>query len=283
MQAFANEEFKVSGEIIASSIVQGGPAACLFSSQVYDYIVHGISRVQAHSWSGQLQDESIKTTIEKIKSCVSNDDLVALLNKDSTMDVLQLIGYCGIPSKETMQTSDKIIRSLVITGVSKILTMVDQLISGLESYGVLAELRKNNKVMEPLVTINEAKKFLVTSDLLLDHLLIEGSPEGSNKKLLEINIHKFFCDYIQLVETREGNDLSALYKFITGAQTVTPLGMEKHITIKFKHGCEAGCRCRPTASTCDPSLTFPVHIDDSKQFTELMDAALAESAGFGFV
>ena len=83
--------------------------------------------------------------------------------------------------------------------------MLDQLISGLESYGVLAELRKNNRVMEPLVTINGSKNFLVTSDMLLDHLLIEGSPEGSNKKLMEINIHKFFCDYIQSVETAGGS------------------------------------------------------------------------------
>ena len=91
-------------------------------------------------------------------------------------------------------------------------------------------------------------------------------------------LHFTFC----IVSQGATNSLSALYKFITGVETVTPLGMEK-TTVKFKHGCKAGCRCRPTASTCATSLTLPVHIDDSKQFEDLMDATLAESSGFGFI
>ena len=64
---------------------------------------------------------------------------------------------------------------------------------------------------------------------------------------------------------------------------MTPLGLEKNITIKFKHGCKTGCRCRPTAATCDPSITFPIHFEDAKDFEAVMDGALAESSGFGFV
>ena len=81
----------------------------------------------------------------------------------------------------------------------------------------------------------------------------------------------------------DGDDLSTLYQFITGAKRVTPLGLEKNITIKFKHGCKTGCRCRPTAATCDPSITFPIHFEDAKDFEAVMDGALAESSGFGFV
>ena len=73
-----------------------------------------------------------------------------------------------------------------------------------------------------------------------------------------------------------------LYKFITGAKKVPPLGLEKHITIKFKHGCQPGC-CRPTAATCDPSITFPIHFENAKDFEVIMDSALKESFGFGFV
>ena len=75
--------------------------------------------------------------------------------------------------------------------------MIDQLISGLDSFGVLAELRKHREIMEPLLTIDGAANFLVTSDLLLDHLTIECSPQGSNRKAPEIDVHKYFCDYIQ--------------------------------------------------------------------------------------
>lgn len=66
MQAMANEEFKVAGELIASSIALEGPAPCLFSSSVYSYIVRGIGSVQAHNWTGHLQDDKIKMAIEKV-------------------------------------------------------------------------------------------------------------------------------------------------------------------------------------------------------------------------
>ena len=62
--------------------------------------------------------------------------------------------------------------------------------------------------------------------------------------------------------------LSRLYCFIAGSKTVTPLGAEKHIILKFKHGCPAQCKCRPTAATCDPSITFPMHYNDSKDFEQ---------------
>ena len=92
----------------------------------------------------------------------------------------------------------------MISDVSKTLAIIDQLISGLELHGVLTELRKNRNVVESLFTIDGAQKFSVTADHILDHILIECSPEGSNQKLLEIKIHKFFYDYIQALEAKTG-------------------------------------------------------------------------------
>lgn len=91
---------------------------------------------------------------------------------------------------------------MVITGVSKILAMIDQLIIGLGSFGVLVELRKHREIMEPLLTQDGAASFMVTPDLLLDHLYVDCSPEGSNNKISEIDVHKYFCDYIQGVAIR---------------------------------------------------------------------------------
>ena len=44
MAALAEEEFKIAGKIIASSIVQGGPRSSVgfLSSSVYAYIVNGM-------------------------------------------------------------------------------------------------------------------------------------------------------------------------------------------------------------------------------------------------
>jgi hypothetical protein len=82
--------------------------------------------------------------------------------------------------------------------------MIDQLISGLECYGVLTSLREHRELMEPLLTLEGAEYFKITPDIMLDHLIGDYSPDGSNKKPLEIDVHKFFCDYIQEIAAREG-------------------------------------------------------------------------------
>ncbi len=74
MQALADEEFGAAGEIIATSIVQEGPAACLLSTNVYDYIVRGICSVEACNWIAQLEDDVSKTAIEKVIEVVSNEN-----------------------------------------------------------------------------------------------------------------------------------------------------------------------------------------------------------------
>ncbi|CAB4000418.1 G2 M phase-specific E3 ubiquitin- ligase-like isoform X1 [Paramuricea clavata] len=66
IQALTEEEFEVAREIFATSIVQEGPAACLLSTNVYDYIVRGICSVQAHNWIVQLEDDVSKTAIDKV-------------------------------------------------------------------------------------------------------------------------------------------------------------------------------------------------------------------------
>lgn len=59
--------------------------------------------------------------------------------------------------------------------------------------------------------------------------------------------------------------------------------MPQKITVKFKYFCNANCQCQPTASTCDPSITFPLHYDTYYAFCQSMSSALVEGCGFGFV
>ena len=66
MQALANGEFKVAGEPMACSIVQGGPALRFLSMNVYDYIVDGMSSVQSERWSSLLRDDALKQSIERV-------------------------------------------------------------------------------------------------------------------------------------------------------------------------------------------------------------------------
>lgn len=76
--------------------------------------------------------------------------------------------------------------------------------------------------------------------------------------------------------------VSHMLKFISGLEQVPPLGLPNKITVKLKYFCSANCPCWPTASTCGPSITFPLHYDTYDPFCESMSSALIESCGFGF-
>lgn len=71
MVALANEEFKVAGEIMASSVVQGGPAPCVLSTSAYAYIVHGVSSIKADDANDIVEDVCLKEIIEKVYTTCS--------------------------------------------------------------------------------------------------------------------------------------------------------------------------------------------------------------------
>ena len=77
--------------------------------------------------------------------------------------------------------------------------------------------------------------------------------------------------------------LVKLYKFITGSDSLAPLGQKRVITVHFTHFCTSDGKCRPTASTCDPSINLPVHYRDMPAFEEVRTSALEEGLGFGLM
>jgi hypothetical protein len=114
------------------------------------------------------------------------------------------------------------IRSLVIAGIAKTLTVMDQLIVGMQTFHFLLEyMKKNEKLMQPIFTVEGKKTFKPTSDIVLGALKPEFSDDGSNLKAEEIDIHKNFCDYVQDLEETDGenmNKCTSLYYFINASK-----------------------------------------------------------------
>lgn len=81
---------------------------------------------------------------------------------------------------------------------------IDQLITGLASFGALDYIRSHKNVMQPLFTLDGAKYFQPTPELFLEGLNVLFSEEGSNKKACETDVYKNFCDYVQDLGTTEG-------------------------------------------------------------------------------
>lgn len=72
-------------------------------------------------------------------------------------------------------------------------------------------------------------------------------------------------------------------KFVTGTEVIPPLGLPTKMKLQFVHGCQAGCRCRPSASTCALQLRLPVHYTESGQMVDALSNAIIEGAGLDLV
>ena len=66
MAALGDEEFKVAGEIMATSVVQGGPAPGFLSSSSFRYVVHGVSGIKADDANDIVEDVFLKEAIAKV-------------------------------------------------------------------------------------------------------------------------------------------------------------------------------------------------------------------------
>ena len=72
-------------------------------------------------------------------------------------------------------------------------------------------------------------------------------------------------------------------KWLTGSYEIPPLGFPKRFSVTFVHGCQEGCACRPTVSTCDVTIKLPVHIRDETAMKEMIVSAIQDSYGFDLI
>jgi len=73
--------------------------------------------------------------------------------------------------------------------------------------------------------------------------------------------------------------LQDLLTFITGADTIPPLGFSTQVVIDFYD--MQSSRHYPTASTCDMRLWLPRGIDNPTDLQELLEEAILCAHGFG--
>lgn len=62
--ALTSGHFKYAGELMAMSVVQGGPCPNFFSQQLYDLMSKGITAI--HFTTDMIEDVEMKTVAEKV-------------------------------------------------------------------------------------------------------------------------------------------------------------------------------------------------------------------------
>ncbi len=73
--------------------------------------------------------------------------------------------------------------------------MLDQMVEGLRSFGMLGCIKLNAKLLKPVFT--NSAMFKVQAEIFLENIVGNFSETGSNYKEVEINIFKYFCDYVE--------------------------------------------------------------------------------------
>ena len=77
-----------------------------------------------------------------------------------------------------------------------IIPMLDQVRMGLESFSLLEAIRNNKTILQPLFVSQGNPCFNPTRDLILDNVVAQFREDGTNAKMKEIDIFKFFQDFI---------------------------------------------------------------------------------------
>ena len=152
--------------------------------------------------------------------------------------------------------------------------MILQIMEGLKICGLLSTVQKYPKVWKS-VFVTECMP-VVTPTTLLDELEAVYS-ESQLIRQKEGDVFYQFCAVINSLEMKE---LKALLQWATGVSSIPPLGLPRKIKVTFLGGCNTGCRCRPTASTCDLRITFALHLDTFEEMKEILVSALKDSDGF---
>ena len=81
---------------------------------------------------------------------------------------------------------------------SRKMPIIDQMINGLRSFGALDCIKANTNKLEPVFVAYKAS--FANSEVIINSIVADFSETGSNNKEKEIDILKFFNDYIEEME-----------------------------------------------------------------------------------
>ncbi|CAB4001408.1 G2 M phase-specific E3 ubiquitin- ligase-like [Paramuricea clavata] len=107
--ALTEETFKLGAELIVMSIVQGGPAPTCMSPVIYDIVSRGF-KSQTCVLLDMIKNGNFKTIANKIDKVSTVEQLHSILVEDDVLDVLSQVGYRGVPSRETLECKESLVR-----------------------------------------------------------------------------------------------------------------------------------------------------------------------------
>ncbi|XP_052008021.1 G2/M phase-specific E3 ubiquitin-protein ligase-like [Xyrauchen texanus] len=226
-----------------------------------------------------FQEEELEIKLEKVVRCGTNEELEEL--KCTLGD---WIADCGVPNIYTASLRDlPTIHGQIVTHYlyHRVASMVQQFIAGMNSCGQMWEMVAMNwREFLPLFT--NAQEKLSRNDIR-NLFTISWSPQGSNhREQEEETVFHWECWLMSIQEEDMDISFEDLLVFVTGADSVPPLGFPHKCQLDFYNQEDGSCRI-PYSSTCSLCLFLPRGVTEEEEFKRLMFLALKGSLGFGKV
>lgn len=155
-----------------------------------------------------------------------------------------------------------------------------QFMEGMDTIGNFGFIVKENQSVFDAILSSKHDKLTLGAFSSLHEL--DRSEKGSNNRSREDST--IYCFELFLKDLEEGEadglTLEDLLVFITGADSVPPLGFQQLISVQF-YDFTGNVHRGPWSSTCALTLHLPRGVEDPQEFNKLMKESLLECHGFG--
>lgn len=270
-----NDYYFFAGQIIAMSLVHGGPAISCFSPALYHSLVYGNRSASVDI--SDVYDPELRNYLLALSNSKSVTDAQNHLNNTSFQTILDLAGTLK-PVKcleDVQMVANETARWFLLNRVN---SSLERLKDGLSVLGVLAAVCDNPE------TFHDAFCYFpqtLTVDRLSSLFTTTRSEAGSNAHAKESKILSFWNDYLQDVEEQVVDvSFRDIIFFSSGCKDIPPLGLE--MSLAFLHKPEnSGLFSRyPKANTCSCKLSLPTIHTAYDEFKNDVTFALLNTKGF---
>ena len=272
----SNDYYFFAGEVIAMSLVHGGPGFRCMAPVVYDSIVYGTRSVSVDI--NDVYDFELKTQLVRLINCKSVEEARSLINDQAIENILDLAG-----TLELIKSLEDVIRIVYNTAhwylLDRVNCSLERFKEGLTVLGVLRSIIENPDAFRPVFCFSPQT---LNCDSFTSLFIIFRSDKGSNKYQKESQVLSYWNDYLQDIDDGAGvvtfNDI--LF-FSSGCKELPPLGLK--LSIRFLHTPESdGSMSQfPKANTCACILLLPTIHAEFMQFKEALTTAFLNAKGFG--
>ena len=267
-----------AGELIAMSVVHGGPGPKCFGLPLYDALTKGVMQTTVNL--EDVYDVELRNSLQRLKDAKIVKEAQNLISEDNLEKVLELAGILQILRKQ-----DDVLSVVQNTAHWFVLgrrhACFERFKAGLSTLGVLGAMTEHYEKFKEVFCYSNVQ---LNADLFDCLFTINYSDEGSNNRQRESLVLSHWRDYLQDVEDQSVEiTFSDILFFVTGLRKVPPCGLA--LQLSFLHEPEGKDNIMstfPMANACACKLRLPVTHASYDDFKKDLTFAFLNTKDYGY-